>query len=94
MTVGSHYDAAGNQDQQGGYTYAYDAENRLKSSAIGAGTTTYSYDGEGRRVMKVSGGGSEPTDCGLGQETGTTENSLRARFSSSHDRSLCCEPAV
>lgn len=56
LTVGSAYDNAGNQTQQGGYTQAYDAENRVKSSTIGGATTTYSYDGAGRRVMKVSGG--------------------------------------
>ncbi len=49
---GSTYDPAGNQTAIGGYTFTYDAENRLKSSAIGGNTTTYAYDGEGRRVKK------------------------------------------
>jgi hypothetical protein len=40
MTVGSAYDYAGNQTQQGSYTFAYDAENRLKSSTINRATTT------------------------------------------------------
>jgi len=56
LTVGSNYDNAGNQTQQGGYAQAYDAENHVKSSTINSATTAYSYDGDGRRVMKVSGG--------------------------------------
>ncbi|MCL4797460.1 MAG: RHS repeat-associated core domain-containing protein [Bryobacteraceae bacterium] len=49
---GSTYDPAGNQTGIGGYTFTYDAENRLKTSKIGDNTTTYAYDGEGRRVKK------------------------------------------
>ncbi len=48
----SAYDPAGNQTAIGGYTFTYDAENRLKTSAIGGNATTYVYDGEGRRVKK------------------------------------------
>jgi RHS repeat-associated protein len=48
----STYDPAGNQTGIGGYTFTYDAENSLKTSAIGGNTTTYAYDGEGRRVKK------------------------------------------
>ncbi|MCO5351841.1 MAG: RHS repeat-associated core domain-containing protein [Bryobacteraceae bacterium] len=49
---GSTYDPAGNQTGIGGYTFAYDAENRLKTSTINSVTTTFEYDGEGRRVKK------------------------------------------
>ena len=49
---GSTYDPAGNQTGIGGYTFTYDAENRLKTSKLGEITTTYAYDGEGRRVKK------------------------------------------
>ncbi len=48
----SAYDPAGNQTAIGGYTFTYDAENRLKTSKLGEITTTYAYDGEGRRVKK------------------------------------------
>jgi RHS repeat-associated protein len=54
---GSTYDNAGNQTVIGGYTFTYDAENRLYSSAIGNSTTSYTYDGEGRRVIKATTGG-------------------------------------
>jgi len=54
--VGAAYDNAGNQTQEGGYTFVYDGENRLTSSTINAATTTYSYDGDGRRVSKVAAG--------------------------------------
>ncbi len=53
----STYDSAGNQTAIGAYTFTYDAENRLKTSAIGGNTTTYAYHGEGRRVKK---GGRHP----------------------------------
>jgi RHS repeat-associated protein len=46
------YDSVGNQTQSGGYSYGYDAENRLTSSDL-INATVYGYDGEGRRVMKV-----------------------------------------
>ncbi|MCL4797462.1 MAG: RHS repeat-associated core domain-containing protein [Bryobacteraceae bacterium] len=52
MIQSSTYDPAGNQTAIGGYTFTYDAENRLKTSKIGEITTTYAYDGEGRRVKK------------------------------------------
>ena len=47
------YDAAGNMQTDGinGWTYVYDAENRITS----AGGTTYTYDADGRRVKKSSG---------------------------------------
>lgn len=62
--AGYTYDSAGNQTSTGSRqslgaqanTYAYDAENRLKSANIGnTGTVTYTYDGEGRRVQKTVG---------------------------------------
>ena len=47
--------------QNTGYTFAYDAENRLTSAVLAnSQATLYLYDGEGRRVAKVvcpSGGG-------------------------------------
>ncbi|MGD0581296.1 MAG: hypothetical protein ABSC08_20565 [Bryobacteraceae bacterium] len=39
----------------GGYTYAYDGENRMVGSTLSGTTTSYSYDGEGRRVQKATG---------------------------------------
>jgi len=56
LTVGSAYDNAGNQTQQGGFAQTYDAEGHVKSSTVNSAVTTYSYDGDGRRVNKVSGG--------------------------------------
>ncbi|MGH8247128.1 MAG: hypothetical protein ACREUU_11945, partial [Gammaproteobacteria bacterium] len=54
---GYTYDDAGNQQSiVGGTTFAYDAENRLRTvTRLGADTVTYDYDGEGRRVKKVVG---------------------------------------
>jgi YD repeat-containing protein len=59
---GAEYDngvahKAGNVTALPGFTFAYDAENRLISSAGGGATVTYSYDGDGRRVMKATAGG-------------------------------------
>jgi RHS repeat-associated protein len=51
--MGATYDGAGNQTAIGGFTFNYDAENRLKTSTINGYTTTYFYDGEERRVKKV-----------------------------------------
>ena len=50
----SGYDPAGNLSQIGAYTFVYDGENRMVSSALN-GSTTYVYDGEGHRVQKLSG---------------------------------------
>lgn len=58
---GAQYDAAGNQTQIGGYSFQYDAENRLKSSTINSATTLYTYDGEGRRVTKQAPDGTLTT---------------------------------
>jgi RHS repeat-associated protein len=52
--LGIQYDAAGNLTAIGGFTFAYDAENRLVSSTLNSVTTNYVYDGEGRRVKKGS----------------------------------------
>jgi RHS repeat-associated protein len=57
LIQGSGYDSAGNQTAIGGFTFSYDAENRLRTSTINSVTTTYSYDGEGRRVKKEGPGG-------------------------------------
>ncbi len=48
------YDNAGNQTAIGGFSFTFDAENRVTSSTIVGNTTTYAYDGEGRRVKKGS----------------------------------------
>jgi YD repeat-containing protein len=53
-SLGASCDAAGNQTAIGGFTFAYDAENRLVSSTLNSVTTNYVYDGEGRRVKKGS----------------------------------------
>lgn len=51
--LGYSYDAAGNMLTDGinGWTYVYDAENRITT----AGSVTYTYDADGRRVKKSSG---------------------------------------
>ena len=50
------YDARGNQTQDAGFTFQYDAENRLISSSSGGATlAAYAYDADGRRVTKVFG---------------------------------------
>jgi len=53
------YDARGNVNQVGGYTYQYDAENRITASQLGSNglvlnATTYAYDADGRRVSKTA----------------------------------------
>ena len=48
------YDAKGNQQTNGGYTFTYDAENRLITTNMFG--TTYGYDADGRRVTKTSSG--------------------------------------
>jgi len=48
------YDAKGNQTTNGGYVFAYHAENRLISTNMFG--TTYVYDADGRRVTKTSSG--------------------------------------
>jgi RHS repeat-associated protein len=52
--LGITYDVGGNLTAIGGFTFAYDAENRLVSSTLNSVTTNYVYDGEGRRVKKGS----------------------------------------
>ena len=49
------YDSAGNQKSLGGYTFTFDAEERMVSSALNNTTTYYAYDGEGQRVKKTQG---------------------------------------
>ena len=48
------YDAKGNQQTNGGYSFTYDAENRLITTNMFG--TTYGYDADGRRVTKTSSG--------------------------------------
>jgi RHS repeat-associated protein len=48
------YDGSGNQTTNGGYTFQYDAENRLIATNMYA--TSYGYDADGRRVTKTSSG--------------------------------------
>ena len=50
--IGPNYDLAGNLELAGGYSFQYDAENRL--THVG-GSLAYIYDGDGKRVKKVSG---------------------------------------
>jgi RHS repeat-associated protein len=52
--LGIAYDVGGNLTAIGGFTFKYDAENRLVSSTLNSVTTNYVYDGEGRRVKKGS----------------------------------------
>ena len=53
ITAGYVYDTAGNMTNDSLHTYAYDAENRIKT--VDATAVTYSYNGTGRRVKKVAG---------------------------------------
>ena len=48
---GLTYDAAGNTQTDGTFTYTWDGESQLKS----AGGVNYIYDGQGRRVSKSNG---------------------------------------
>ena len=48
---GFSYDAAGNLTAEPGKSYAFDAENRMKSAL----TVNYTYDGNGKRVQKSNG---------------------------------------
>ena len=50
--AGYSYDGAGNQTNDDYHTYAYDAENHIKSVD---GVAAYVYDGEGNRVRKLLG---------------------------------------
>jgi RHS repeat-associated protein len=62
-TAGYNYDLAGNLILRPGYTYGYDAENRVARVNNGQqfGISTYHYDGDGRRIMKVTGSGASVT---------------------------------
>jgi RHS repeat-associated protein len=51
---GYAYDLAGNLTSVPNQSFAYDAENRLRSAS---GGNSYSYDGNGRRVKKVDSSG-------------------------------------
>jgi RHS repeat-associated protein len=50
---GLSYDAAGNLQNDGNHSYAYDAENRIVS--VDNGADTYVYDAEGKRVQQKIG---------------------------------------
>ena len=52
--TGYVYDAAGNMTGNNPYSYAFDAENRMKTTTNAGVTRTYVYDGDGRRVKKSS----------------------------------------
>jgi len=54
--VANTFDANGNLTAKGADTFAYDFNDRLKSSTIGGVSTQYSYDGQGDRLAKTSGG--------------------------------------
>ena len=62
----STYDSGGNQTAIGGYSYSYDAENRMVGAYFYAGATVqsgtaYVYDSMGQRVQKLNCGyGSTP----------------------------------
>ncbi len=61
----STYDSAGNHKTIGGFSYGYDAENRLVSVTEPSGTNPpsyqYIYDGNGQRVQKIASGGPTTT---------------------------------
>ncbi len=50
-----HYDAAGNLINDGSHSYAYDANDQIKS-VDGGSTASYVYDAFGHRVSKTAGG--------------------------------------
>jgi RHS repeat-associated protein len=50
------YDANGNLTSDGTWTFAYDAQNMLRSSTSAVNTSTYQYDPVGRRQMLTEGG--------------------------------------
>jgi len=52
VTNNPTYDSDGNLLTCGGWTYAWDAENRLASASNGAAMVTFAYDYQGRRVEK------------------------------------------
>ncbi len=51
--AGYSYDTGGRTTASNGWTYAYDAENRLISASQGTTQLTYAYDGDGNRVQKI-----------------------------------------
>lgn len=51
------HDAAGNMTVEGGYSYVYDARNRLARVQSPSETTDYRYDAMGRRVIKTGPAG-------------------------------------
>jgi RHS repeat-associated protein len=51
------YDANGNLTSDGIFTFAYDVENRLTTSANTSGSAIYAYDPLGRRYQKLVTGG-------------------------------------
>ena len=84
----STYDLAGNQTVIGGFTYSYDAENRVSVVTEPSPTTPpsyrYVYDGEGRRVQKIASGG--PTTNYAYDAAGN----LAAEYTSGTTASLSC----
>jgi YD repeat-containing protein len=56
IVSGASYDAAGNVTGDGTFTYAYDAESRVKS-VNGGSVGSYFYDAEGLRANKTTTGG-------------------------------------
>ena len=50
------YDAKGNLSANNGWSYTYNAENRLIQAQNGASTVTFAYDPDGRCVKRVDGG--------------------------------------
>jgi RHS repeat-associated protein len=71
--TGFSYDASGDVTNDGVYTYAWNAEQHLKSAA----SVTYTYDGDLRRVEKSSGTLYWYTPAGVPlAETDTSGNTL------------------
>jgi RHS repeat-associated protein len=54
QTSGVTYDADGNTTGDSGWTYTYDAWDRLKSAANGTQLVTYAYDVLGRRIEELT----------------------------------------
>jgi hypothetical protein len=56
--VAPGYDRNGNLISYKGWSYSYDAQNRLTSASNGIHTALFHYDGKNRQIMRsIDGGG-------------------------------------
>jgi hypothetical protein len=59
------YDHNGNLISYKGWSYIYDAQNRLTSASDGAHTALFHYDGKNRQIMQSIGGRNTSTETAL-----------------------------